>query len=176
MIHLFYLTLHVLNYCLFLCFGHNLYKRQNFSNTHLDTNYANWDFFNILFQYYLFNHLNSIMKKFLHGTRGYVNQLHNSTMIGLASSKIVDILKEKRETTTDLNTLDANYKITDFYSALTKENNFEKMNPMETDSNKYKSVLESLVVNLINNRVFQRSLVKNNSKKKYRQLIHQNIV
>jgi hypothetical protein len=112
------------------------------------------------------------MKKFLHGTRGYVNQLHNSTMIGIASSKIVDILKEKRETSTDFNTLEANYKITDFYSALTKENNFEKMNPMETDSNKYKSVLESLNINLINNKVFQRSLVKNNSKKKYRQLIH----
>jgi hypothetical protein len=95
------------------------------------------------------------MKKFLHGTRGYVNQLHNSTMIGRASSKIVDVLKEKRETTTDLNTLDANYKITDFYSDLTKENNFEKMifNPMEIDSNKYKTVLESLNINLINNNI-----------------------
>ncbi len=61
----------------------------------------------------------------------------------------------------------ANYKITDFYSALTKGNDSEKMifNPMEIDSNKYKTVLESLNINLINNRAFQKSLVKNNSKK-----------
>jgi hypothetical protein len=31
--HLFCLMMHVLNYCLFLYFRHNLYKRQNFSNT-----------------------------------------------------------------------------------------------------------------------------------------------
>ena len=38
-------------------------------------------------------------------------------------------------------------------------------NPIEIDSNKYKTVLESLNINLINNRAFQKSLVKNNSKK-----------
>ena len=31
--HLFCLIMHVLNYCLFLYFRHNLYKRQKFSNT-----------------------------------------------------------------------------------------------------------------------------------------------
>jgi len=31
--HLFCLMMHVLNYCLFLYFRHNLYKIQNFSNT-----------------------------------------------------------------------------------------------------------------------------------------------
>ncbi len=45
--HLFCLMMHVLNYCLFLYFRHNLYKRQNFCN--ITTCRCKLDFFNIFF-------------------------------------------------------------------------------------------------------------------------------
>ena len=51
--------MHVLNYCLFLYFRHNLNKRQNFSNsTTCRCRLCKSDFFNIFLS--IFNHLSSI--------------------------------------------------------------------------------------------------------------------
>ena len=53
--------MHVLNYCLFLYFRHDLNKRQNFNNT--TTCWCQLDFFNIFLS--IFSHLNSINFLFL---------------------------------------------------------------------------------------------------------------
>jgi hypothetical protein len=45
------------------------------------------------------------MIKFIHGTRGFVKQLHINHTIGLALTRIPDILTEIEETTGDLEKL-----------------------------------------------------------------------
>ena len=58
----------------------------------------------------------SIMKKFIHGTRGFVNQLHINQTIGLAITRIPDIFTEIEETTGDLEKLAYNFRVKDFYN------------------------------------------------------------
>ena len=56
------------------------------------------------------------MKKFIHGTRGFVNQLHINQTIGLAITRIPDIFTEIEETTGDLEKLAYNFRVKEVYN------------------------------------------------------------
>lgn len=104
----------------------------------------------------------SIMKKFLHGTRGFVNQLHQSSAINLSISKIPDILSAKSETG-DEQELNFILNAKEFYSRIKK--NYFSFNMSEEDiSSHHKTVIESFNFNIKSIRAYKRILCKNISK------------
>jgi hypothetical protein len=99
------------------------------------------------------------MKKFLHGTRGFVNQLHQSSAINLSISKIPDILSAKSETG-DEKELNFILNAKEFYSRIKK--NYFSFNMSEEDiSSHHKTVIESFNFNIKSIRAYKRILCKN---------------
>ena len=102
----------------------------------------------------------AIMKKFLHGTRGFVNQLHSSSSIGLSIAKIPDILSEKLETE-DAHELNFILKLNEFHSFVTRKNNVA-FNMSFTDPNHiHKTILENLNINCKTIKTNRRIVIDN---------------
>ena len=91
------------------------------------------------------------MKKFIHGTRGFVNQLHINQTIGLAITRIPDIFTEIEETTGDLEKLAYNFRVKDFYnfSINTKKTLFHTFETKNI-SGSQRAFLESMEIDIDN--------------------------
>jgi len=103
----------------------------------------------------------SIMKKYIHGTRGFVNQINNNHTIGLTIGNIPSILEEKDSTIHGEDYM-YNIRVKDFYNSINNKNDrLFRENKIHNLDNNTKSILESFNINIESIYGSQRYMWKN---------------
>ena len=102
----------------------------------------------------------SVMQKFIHGTRGFVNQVYKNHSFGITVTKIPSILVEKDYS---INGDESNFnsRVKNFYNSTNKEIRlFRRIEINNIDSN-IKIILTSLDINITGVKACQRYQWKN---------------